>query len=219
MSVRVVVCHRSALIREVLRILGAAAEVYVVGEATTPEQLVESCREERPAVTLAEAEFETGGKIETFLPELLATGTRLIVICDDPDPERLTGILERGVTGYLRSDAAPTAVIESVQAVAAGAAVLDPYAAGTILEQWRRLRDGSNGMPGGLPALTARETEVLAAMADGLATKAIARRLDMAVKTVENHKTRVFDKLGVSSQPAAVSYAIAHGLLTAMPRA
>ena len=50
-------------------------------------------------------------------------------------------------------------------------------------------------------------------MADGLATKAIATKLGVALKTVENHKIRIFDKLGVRTQAEAVSLAIGHSLL------
>jgi DNA-binding NarL/FixJ family response regulator len=99
--------------------------------------------------------------------------------------------------------------------VASGSAVLAPAAAGTILEQWRRLRESGGSGAAGLPDLTPRESEVLAAMVDGLASKAIARRLGMALKTVESHKTHIFDKLGVPTQAAAVSFAIAHGLIPA----
>jgi len=62
------------------------------------------------------------------------------------------------------------------------------------------------------PNLTARELEVLAAMADGLSAKAIALRLGVALKTVENHKVRIFDKLGVQTQAHAVSVAIGLGV-------
>lgn len=215
MTVRVVISHRSALVRDVLRMLSAASRVHVVGESASAEDLLELCRNERPTVVLTEAELSCGSTIEDSLPELLAGGARVIVICDDPSPERLIRILDLGVSGFLRSDAAPVAVMESVERVAGGAAVLDPSATATILQQWRHLRGGGEaGTPTGLPSLTAREIEVLAAMADGLATKAIARELGMAIKTVENHKTRIFDKLGVRNQAAAVTFAIGHGLLT-----
>jgi DNA-binding NarL/FixJ family response regulator len=86
-----------------------------------------------------------------------------------------------------------------------------------LLEQWRRLRDaGRIGTVGGgvSPSLTVREMDVLVAMADGLPAKAVARRLGVAVKTVENHKIRIYDKLGVRTQAHAVSLAISQGLLT-----
>jgi DNA-binding NarL/FixJ family response regulator len=215
MPVRVVVAHRSALIRHVLRLLSVPEDVLVVGEARGPWELVGLCNDEGPDVVVTEADFEDGTEVETFLPVLLGSGARVIAICDDPSPERPTRVLSLGASGYLRSDAAPSVVVEAVEAVASGSAVLAPAAAGTILEQWRRLRESGGSGAAGLPDLTPREREVLAAMVDGLASKAIARRLGMALKTVESHKTRIFDKLGVPTQAAAVSFAIAHGLLPA----
>ena len=219
MPVRVVIAHRSTLVRDVLRLRGVHQDVLVVGEANGPADFLDLCASERPDVALAEATFEDGTEIEACLPQVLADGARVGVICDDPSPERLTRILALGASGYLRSNASPDAVVEAVTTLAGGAAVLEPTAAGTLLEQWRDLREGNGGTGagGGLPDLTARETDVLAAMADGLATKAIALRLGVALKTVENHKIRVFDKLGVRTQAAAVAYAIAHGLLATSP--
>src|SRR5436305_1144934 len=79
-----------------------------------------------------------------------------------------------------------------------------------------RSEDGdANGGP--RSNLTPRELDVLEAMSDGLATKAIASRLGVATKTVENHKVRIFDKLGVRTQAQAVSLAIGHGLLSRPP--
>jgi DNA-binding NarL/FixJ family response regulator len=217
MSVRVVIAHRSTLVRDVLRFLGAPKDVLVVGEARGRADLLDLCASERPDVALAEATFADGTEIESCVAQLLADGARVGVICDDPSPERLTRILTLGVSGYLRSDAAPTSVVEAVATLAAGAAVLEPRAMGTLLEQWRGLRKGGKGTAGGrLLELTARERDVLAALTDGLSSKAIARRLGVAPKTVENHKTRIFDKLGVRSQAAAVSFVIAHGLLAGL---
>ena len=213
MSIRLITAHRSAFIRDVLRISGAARKIFVVGEARSAAELVERCRTERPDVVYAEDRLGDGSEIESVLVLLMATGTRVIVVCDDPSPERLTRILALGAHGYLRPDTTPEQVLDAVEAVAGGAAVLGPAATATVLEQWRRLRE-PGGAPGGVPAsLTVRETDVLEAMADGLPAKAIARRLGVAVKTVENHKIRIYDKLGVRTQAHAVSLAISHGLL------
>ena len=216
MSVRLVTAHRSAFIRDVLRLSGAARKVFVVGEARSATDLVDLCRREQPDVVYAEDRFEDGSEIEAVLVLLMTTGARVIVVCDDPSPERLTRILSLGAHGYLRHDTTPEQVLDAVESVAGGAAVLGPAATATVLEQWRRMRDGSgSGLSGGVPAsLTVRETDVLEAMADGLPAKAIARRLGMAVKTVENHKIRIYDKLGVRTQAHAVSLAISQGLLT-----
>jgi len=155
------------------------------------------------------------GPIESCLDRVLATGAKVVILCDDASPERLTGLLERGVSGYLLHDSSPDHVGEGLLAVAGGAVALHPTICDTILKQWRRLRMvGPNlGGPTARTTLTPRELDVLAAMADGLATKAIAMKLGVALKTVENHKIRIFDKLGVRTQAHAVSVAISNGLV------
>ena len=217
MNVRLVTAHRSTFIHDVLRISGVARRIFVVGEARSATELVELCRTEQPDVVYAEDSFDDGSDIEAVLVLLVATGARVIVVCDDPSPERLTRILALGAHGYLGHDTTPQQVLDAVESVASGAAVLGPVATATVLEQWRRLREAGNGggVNGGVAAeLTPREQDVLNAMADGLPAKSIARRLGMAVKTVENHKIRIYDKLGVRTQAHAVSLAISHGLLT-----
>ncbi|MGH3922856.1 MAG: LuxR C-terminal-related transcriptional regulator, partial [Pseudonocardiaceae bacterium] len=149
------------------------------------------------------------------LPQVLATGTRVLVLSDGAAPEHLTAVLLAGASGYLvLADTAPIRVTEAVHAVARGEAALHPAVAGVILEQWRQLRATTVEQSADGVSLTPREREVLAAIADGLATKSIALRLGVATKTVENHKARIFSKLRARNQAHAVSAAIAAGLLT-----
>jgi DNA-binding NarL/FixJ family response regulator len=215
LSIRLVTAHRSTFIRDVLRLSGVARGVIVVGEARSAGELVELCRSECPDVVYSEDSFDDGSEIEWVLVLLVAAGTRVIVVCDDPSPERLTRILELGASGYLRHDTTPEQVLDAVESVAGGASVLGPAATATVLDQWRRLREPPVLATSGGPStvLTPRERDVLEAMGDGLSAKLIAQRLGMAVKTVENHKIRVFDKLGVHTQAQAVSLAIGHGML------
>lgn len=214
MSARVVIAHRSTFVRDVVRCMGAERALVVVGETSRAGDLAALCESEHPDVVLAEADFGDGTEIESVLPELRATGARAVVVCADPSPERLTRILLLGASGYLHDDPSPEQVVEAVETVAGGGSVLGPSAATIILEQWRRLREPGAASGCGPPTLSARERDVLVAMADGLPAKSIARRLGVAVKTVENHKIRVFEKLGVHTQAHAVCVAINHGLLT-----
>ena len=87
---------------------------------------------------------------------------------------------------------------------AAGGAVVPPPLAASIVAEWRAGRR-QRGLTMTREKLTVREMEVLNAMADGLSTKAAARLLGIAVKTVESHRTRVFAKLGVRSQAQLVA--------------
>jgi DNA-binding NarL/FixJ family response regulator len=71
--------------------------------------------------------------------------------------------------------------------------------------------------PGSLARLTSRETEILSLVANGLAAKQVARHLGISAKTVEKHKTRIFAKLGVPNQTAAVSRVLADGMGRSLP--
>jgi DNA-binding NarL/FixJ family response regulator len=106
-------------------------------------------------------------------------------------------------------DSSPLEIATGVQAVVRGGMALNPTVAVTLVQHWSRLRQEvarSDARIG--RTLTPRESEVLEAMTEGLSTKAIARRLGVAYKTVENHKIRVFEKLQVRTHAHAVSVAI-----------
>jgi DNA-binding NarL/FixJ family response regulator len=236
-AVRAVVADADPLARNLLRVACRDVGVRVVAETATTEETIAVCRAEEPDVAVlgslllppdssgngdgthpASGVVHTPGAadIDACVGAVLALGTRVVVLSDDVSPDRLTRLLERGVSGYLLFDTPPTQVAEAVVAVATGAAVLSPAVAGTVLEQWRWLRSRNRvDAAASGTQLTPREREVLAAMAEGLGAKTIARRLGIAIKTVENHKIRIFDKLGARSQAHAVSLAISRGLLAA----
>jgi DNA-binding NarL/FixJ family response regulator len=212
--IRVVVADDQTYSRDLLRRTLEASGVHVVGETVTCAELVALCAAEVPDVVVTDIDL-ADGPVEGCLGELAEAGAAVLVFCDDPSPERVTAVLVEHAAGYLLRDASPARVVDAVRTVAAGGAALDPLAATTILGQWRRLRSEPQAALDRRATLTRREQEVLAAMADGLPTKAIARRLGVALKTVENHKLRVFDKLGVRTHAQAVSVALAHGLISA----
>jgi DNA-binding NarL/FixJ family response regulator len=210
--VSVVVADPNVLVRNLLRVVCAQHRIGLLAEVSSVAELVTACRDHAPDVAVSALEFDDG-LLEAHLEELRATGARVVALTADPSPDRLTSALVRGASGYLLHDSAPEQVAEAIHAVAGGQVALHPAAASTIVQQWRRLRtDAPNGKSRG--ALTEREREVLAAMTDGLSAKGIARRLGVVVKTVENHKIHIFDKLGVRTQAQAVSVALTQGLLT-----
>lgn len=208
----VVIAHDDDLVRDMLRLACDRGGVEVVGEAVTYDDLLYQCAGVHPQVAVV-ADRLGGAMVEETVPALVGTGTKVIVLSADPSPDRLGRLMARDLCGYLSHDAGPDEVVGAIQAVARGEVALNPEVLTTILHQWRRLRAqpisvGSRRRP----ALTPRELDILTAMSDGLAAKAIALRLGVALKTVENHKIRIFEKLGVRSHAHAVTVALAYGL-------
>jgi len=208
----VVLANDDHLVLQLLNLACAKFGVEVVGQARTHEGVVALCEALAPHVAVVAERLGDVG-IESFFADLADTGTRVVVLSSDPSPERLASVLGLDVFGYLSYDAGPDEVVSGILAVVDGAVALNPAVASVVLLQWRRLRSPVWSEGPRWSALTPREQDVLVAIADGLAAKAIAARLGVAVKTVENHKIRIFDKLGVRTQAQAVALAVAHGLV------
>ena len=209
----VVIAHDDGLVRDLLRLACTQGGVVVLGEAITYDDLLFCCAAAHPdVVVIADRIGET--LVEDAMPALVGNGNRVIVLSADPSPERMSQLLARDLCGYLSHDAGPQEVIGAIRAVARGEVALNPEVLSTILHQWRRLRAQPISVGARRrPVLSPRELDILAAMSDGLAAKAIAHRLGVALKTVENHKIRIFEKLGVRSHAHAVTVALAYGLV------
>lgn len=203
-----VVAGRDAIFRDIARI--ACSDVAdVVDVARTRRQLVAACEREHGMVVVSEDQLADGSLLPT-LPAVHHSGGRVVVVCPAQQRSAMVGLLAAGVQGVLFHDAAPRHLADAVQEVAAGGARLHPAVARDVLAEWRALRNVGRSAS----HLTEREHQVLTAMVEGLSTKATARRLSVAVKTVENHKGRIFGKLGVRSHAHAVSVALGAGLVT-----
>ena len=199
------------LLREVVRQTCARRGLAVAAESPDYAGLARACaRLDEPVAIVADRIGED--LVEDFLDELTAAGVRVVVVSADPSPERLNAILARDVCGYFSADARPDELVTGVLAAARGEVSLNAEVATKVVRHWRRLVAPD---PATRRMLTRRETDVLEAMTDGLATKVIAARLGIAPKTVENHKLSIFKKLGARNQAHAVMLAFTGAALRA----
>ncbi len=179
-----------------------AGRADVVGDTAYGAAALQLAEMLTPSVVVA-GDLLGDGVIDHFLPDLVRAGTRVLLLADAVPGERVLTLVGRGLSGACSADDALVDVADAVLAVAAGGAVLPAALVASIVTQWRSGWRGGRAGPD--QKLTLREMEVLNAMADGLSTKAAARLLGVTVKTVENHKTRVFAKLGLHNQAQVVS--------------
>ncbi len=148
-------------------------------------------------------ELLADGLVDHFLPALVRAGCRVLLVVDDLQVDRMGALVGRGLAGVCTTEDGLSQVAAAVLDVAEGGVVLPPPVAAAIVTQWRSSRRHA-GQAEPERALSLRELEVLNAMADGLSVKATARLLGVATKTVENHRSRVFAKLGVRNQAQLV---------------
>jgi DNA-binding NarL/FixJ family response regulator len=216
---KIVVADPSALLRDTMAAaFDTAPDIQVVGAADSLSALLRACRSTAPQVVVAAPRF-ADGSLHEHVGELLMGDTRVLAISDATTDASITQLLFAGASGCLSwRDAAPSDLVGATRDVAAGRAALHPMAAAAVLAQWRGVRGaGSATHPPtaaiGTSPLTAREADVLAALARGLPTKTIGRELAISPKTVESHVGRLLAKLGARSRAQAVSIAHDRGLL------
>jgi DNA-binding NarL/FixJ family response regulator len=133
-----------------------------------------------------------------------APRSRVVVVTSYAERERILAALDAGAIGYLLKDSEPGELAAAVRAAARGDATLAQPAANAIVEA--RMETA------GRHALTEREREILALVAEGYTNSRIALRLGIAEKTVKSHLTRVFSALGVKDRTHAAFYARRAGL-------
>jgi DNA-binding NarL/FixJ family response regulator len=120
-------------------------------------------------------------------------------------------LVQAGVAAYLDRAVSADALVSAVQTVADGGHVLDPQALSGVVKDYVARCDRRSGS--GAPALTRREREVLTLVARGASTKQIATDLLVSHKTVEVHRQRIMDKLGLHKVADLVRYALREGLV------
>jgi DNA-binding NarL/FixJ family response regulator len=204
--IRVVIADDHAVVRTGLaQLVGTFDGVELVGAAENGEEAVDLSGERAPDVVLMDLEMpvldgiEATRRIRAAHPEVA-----VVVLTSFSDRERILAALDAGAAGYLLKDAEPVELAKAIEAAARGDAPLDPKAARALLSARRT--------PSEAEALSEREREVLAMVAEGLPNKIIATRLAISEKTVKAHLTNVFRTIGVTDRTQAALWAERNGL-------
>jgi len=135
---------------------------------------------------------------------------RVIILSMHADGRFITEALKSGALGYLLKESAFEELSSAIHAVMNGQAFLSAAITDTVVKDYIRHleRQGSTAFS----VLSAREREVLQMLSEGLATKQIAARLKVSVKTVETHRKQIMDKLDIRSIAELTKYAIREGI-------
>ncbi|MEG2981274.1 MAG: response regulator [Stenotrophomonas sp.] len=209
MTIRVYLVDDHALVRTGMKmILSSDTDIEVVGEAETGEEALPAIRQLQPDVVLCDLHLPGVSGME--VTERIVRGhrsTRVVIVSvleDGPLPKRL---LEAGAAGYIGKGCDAQELLRAVRDVAAGRRYL-----GTSIAQNLALSTvEGNGSP--FDNLSPRELEVALLLTQGLRQEDIARRLSLSAKTVNTHKARLFEKMGIHDNIALARMASQYGLV------
>jgi DNA-binding NarL/FixJ family response regulator len=203
--ITVLIADDHPVVRQGLQVLlSVQDDIEVVGEAADGGQALAMAAELNPEVILLDLRLPDMDGI-AVLRELHGRGLagRALVLTSASDRDLVPLAMQAGAAGFLYKDVDPDALVRALRSVHDGNTLLAPEAAGLLL------RSGATASAvRGIGALTGREREVLAQIADGRSNREIARALRVSEKTVKTHVSSVLAKLGVADRTQAALLAV-----------
>lgn len=201
-AIRVLIVDDHPVVRQGLRaLLGVQDGFSIVGEANDGLSALSLAASLRPHIVLLDLKLPEMDGIEV-LKSLRSSRARVLVLTSATEPERARQAMQAGAAGVLYKDIDPDALVRAIRSVHDGNLLLAAEAARVLLQ-------GGGGNRS--DALTSREREVLARLAEGRSNREIARLLQISEKTVKAHVSSVLAKLGVQDRTQAAVYAVRHG--------
>ncbi|GAB3247048.1 response regulator transcription factor [Chitinimonas naiadis] len=208
--IRVLIADDHAIVCAGLKqFLADDPEIEVAGVASNGEEAVQLVRDNQLDVVLMDISMpkKTGidalKQIKALRPEL-----PVLMLSGYPESQYALNLIKAGASGYLNKECVPEDLVTAVRSLAAGKRYVSAAIAQKLLEQF--------GMP--MPEnphdlLSQREFQIMCKLATGESISAIADTLCLSVKTVSTYRTRLFEKMGFSSNADVTAYALKNQLI------
>ena len=213
--IRVAVVDDQELVRSgFVVLLGSSPEIEVVGEAGDGYEAVELCRHTSPDVVLMDVRMPRMDGLEAtrqILADPHCSGTRVLVLTTFDDDALVHEALRAGASGFLLKDTRPAQLLEAIDVLAGGDALIAPRITRRLIEHFAA--QSRPAVTQQHDDLTDREREVLVAVAKGLSNQEVAERLHMGYGTVKTHVSHLLTKLECRDRAQLVMQAYESGLI------
>jgi DNA-binding NarL/FixJ family response regulator len=200
-TIRVFLVDDHLVVRAGLRaLLNTQPDVEVVGEASSGEEAATAIPSASPDLVMMDLDMGTGMHGAEAIKRLRSDGVDvpvLVFTTYDTDADVVRAV-DAGAIGYLLKDSTPDEIFGAVRGAVAGRSVLSPAVASRLVQQMQRPQE----------ALTARESELLSLLAEGMTNRELGKALFISEATVKTHLGHIYAKLGVDNRSAAVSVAL-----------
>lgn len=209
--IRIVIADDHVLVRQGIRaFLDTQADLAIVAEAGDADGAIAACAAHEPDVALIDLAMPGGGIAAIRAIRASSPATQAILLTSFDDARDILAAVQAGALSCLLKDIDADGLAEAIRKTARGEAVLHPRVAGYLVDAVRQGRS----VPGAdaFAALSEREREVLALIAEGGSNQRIAEQLAISEKTVKTHVGNILAKLGLGDRTQAAVYAWKSGL-------
>ena len=211
MAIRILLVDDHQILRDALRsLIMREHDLEVVGEAPDGLEGIRAVKRLQPDVVIIDLNMRRMSGIEVARTlSAGGNGPRILALSASDDRRMIIQMLDAGAQGYVVKSAGREELLRAIRAVAAGRTHLCAEASGAVVDSVRVTRNGS--LSAAKP-LAKREREVLTLLSDGLSSREIAERLNIAASTVEVHRRNIMRKLELHSVAELTKYAIRNGI-------
>lgn len=213
-SIRVILADDHRMMREGIRaLLEREKGIEVVGEASNGREVLLLARKLCPDVVVMDVSMpllngiEATRQIRRDCPEV-----RVLILTVHENREYVAQLLAAGADGYIIKRAAGAELVSAIHTVYQGDLFLHPSVAKVVVEDYVHRLQAGEGI-GARDVLTPREREVLQLIAEGYSSREIADLLHISVKTVQNHRSKIMNKLDLHDRGELIKYAIQQGII------
>lgn len=185
-------------------LLESEGDIRVTGEASTAAEALARVPAVRPDVAVLDVRLPDGDgvtvcrELRDRMPDL-----RCLMLTSFADDEALFDAIMAGAAGYVLKQVRSADILGAVRTVAAGGSLLDPRTTARVMERLR----AKPAVDDPLSGLTEQQRTILELIGEGLTNRQIGERMFLAEKTVKNHVSRLFDRLGMERRTQAAAFA------------
>ena len=187
-----------------------SADFDIVGAVQNGRELVSAAEKLRPDVIVADISMPMLNGIEAVVQiQKSCPKIKVVFLTMHPDTAYAVSAFKAGASGYVLKHSAPDELVTAIREALKGRTYVTPLIAGKLLHAYQ---SGAHSGTDAVLSLTSRQREVLQLVAEGRSVKEIAAILNISTKTVEYHKYRMMEDLGIKTTADLIRYAVKEGI-------
>lgn len=216
--IKVVIVDDHPIVRAGMRsILACTDDIEIIGEGENGVEALDLVTRLNPNVLVLDVELpdRSGIEVAASLKCNPDCSTAVLILTAHKDPQIIFNLLRNGAIGYVLKDEALETLANAIRSAASGKSWLSPSVAGEVIQQ--AIQGNHHNSQHVVDSctdeeLTPREKEILCLLGEGLDNSDIAKRLTLTKRTVQNHISTIYGKLGLNTRTEAMLYALHHGI-------